>query len=114
MINTEGLKYYFQSVEGQIPQNIVKDIFSLIEEYEALTKVDEKTRKSPNKSGVVQVDPNTDKEIARFATKKEANVAVGKKENSSGISDAANGRTSTHMAYGYKWYHADEWDEMNK
>lgn len=114
MVNLEGLKYYFQSVEGQIPQSIVRDVFLLVEDYEKLTKADEKVRKSPNKSGVVQVDIDTGKEIARFATKKEANIALGKKEKASGISDAANGRTATHKAYGFKWYHADEWDEMNK
>ena len=114
MVNTEGLKYYFESAGDTIPQNIVKDILTLIDEYKTLTTVEENKRKTPNKSGVVQVDPETGKEIARFTTKKEANVAVGKKENSSGISDAANGRTKTHMAYGFKWYHADEWDEMNK
>lgn len=113
MINTEGLKYYFENVDN-VPQKILDDIFTLINEYNAFTETKETKRRSPNTSGVVQVDVETGKEIARFATKKEANVAIGKKENSSGISDAANGRTSTHKAYGFKWYHTDEWDEMNK
>ena len=112
MVNLEGLKYYFQSIEGQIPQSIVRDVFLLVEDYEKLAKVEPK--KTPNRSGVVQVDAETGKEIARFATKKAANIAIGKPEKSSGISDAANGRTATHKAYGFKWYHADEWDEMNK
>lgn len=113
MVNTEGLKYYFENVDN-VPQKILDDIFALIEEYNVLTAPVEKKRKSPNKSGVVQIDIETGKEIARFKTTKEANIALGKKETSSGISDAANGRSSTHNAYGFKWYHADEWDEMNK
>ena len=103
MVNTEGLKYYFENVDN-VPQKILDDVFALIEEYNTFTETKETKRKSPNTSGVVQVDAETGKEIARFATKKEANIAIGKKENSSGISDAANGRSSTHKAYGYKWY----------
>lgn len=75
--------------------------------------VEEKKRKSPDRSGIVQVDVETGKEIARFGTIKEANLAIGKKEKASGISDALN-RSNTHVAYSYRWYHVSEWEEMNK
>ena len=71
-----------------------------------------KKRKSPNKSGIVQVDPETGKVVGEFATQKEALIALGKDPKKSGISDAINGRTSTHMAYGFKFFFKDEWEAM--
>ena len=50
----------------------------------------------------------TNKIIAEFATQKEAQEAIGK-EGKSGISDALNGRTKTHKAYGYVWYFKNEY-----
>ena len=81
---------------------------------EVIAKMDEeaailaKKRKSPNKSGIVCVDAETGKVVAEYATQKEALIAIGKDPKKSGISDAINGRTSTHQAYGYKWYFKDE------
>ena len=66
-------------------------------------------RKSPNKSGVVQLDPETYAIVAEYATQKEALTALGK-EGKSGIGDALNGRTKTHVAYGFAWCFKDELD----
>ena len=38
----------------------------------------------------------------------QAQEAIGK-EGKSGISDALNGRTKTHKAYGYVWYFKNEY-----
>ena len=43
---------------------------------------------------------------------KEALIALGKDPKKSGISDAINARTSTRMAYGFKWFFKDEWEAM--
>ena len=83
----------------------------------ALNKINEeeaaaaKKRKSPNKSGVLQIDIETGKIIAEYGTQKEALAAIGK-EGKSGIGDALNGRTKTHISYGYKWYFKDEYDKF--
>jgi hypothetical protein len=110
MVNTTGLRYFIENVDTNMPENIKKDILDVIEVYEQVNAPKKITR---NTSGVVQVDNETGKEIARFATKKDANLAIGKPEKASGISDAVSGRTSTHFAYGFKWYHVDEWDAMD-
>lgn len=115
--NVKGLLYYYENSsdldEGIRTQTVevLNDVIAKMDEEEAILA---KKRKSPNKSGVVQVDAETGKEIARFATQKEALIALGKDPKKSGISDSINGRTSTHMAYGFKWYFADEWDNIKK
>lgn len=93
-----------------MPDGIKSDVLTMIDEaIQANTK---KARKSANRTGYVQVDATTNKEIARFDTQKDALTAIGKDPAKTGISDAANGRSSTHIAYGYKWYHTDEWESM--
>ena len=111
-VNYEGLKYYFNSVDTSVPSAIKEDVLTLIDQAVAAEAAENaKKHRTVNKSGVVQVDIKTDKELARFKTQKEALEAIGK-ENKTGISDAICGRTSTHVAYGYKWYFADQWDQI--
>lgn len=113
----QGLLYYYENSadldEGIRVQTVevLNDVIAKMDEEAAIAA---KKRKSPNKSGVVQVDPDTGKEVARFASQKEALIAIGKDPKKSGISDAINARTSTRMAYGSKWYFADEWDSIKK
>ena len=109
--NVQGLLYYYENSadldEGIRVQTveILNDVIAKMDEEAAILA---KKRKSPNKSGVVQVDPETGKIVAEFASQKEALIAIGKDPKKSGISDAINGRTSTHMAYGFKWFFKDE------
>ena len=109
--SVQGLLYYYENSadldEGIRVQTVevLNDVIAKMDEEAAILA---KKRKSPNKSGVVQVDPETGKVIAEFPNQKEALIAIGKDPKKSGISDAINGRTSTHMAYGFKWYFKDE------
>jgi len=113
--SVQGLLYYYEN-SADLDEGIRVQTVEVLNEV--LAKMDEeaaiqaKKRKSPNKSGVVQVDPETGKAIAEFANQKEALIAIGKDPKKSGISDSINGRTSTHMAYGFKWFFKDEWDAM--
>ena len=109
-----GLLFYFQNSAELDPgiQEQTIDVLTafynkIVEEEEAAAK----KRKSPNKSGVLQIDAETGKIIAEFATQKEALIAIGK-EGKSGIGDALNGRTKTHKAYGFIWYFKDEYDQF--
>lgn len=109
-----GLLFYFKNSQEMDPgiQNetieVLTEVLARIEEDEAAAA---KKRKSPNKSGVLQIDAETGKIIAEYATQKEALAAIGK-EGKSGIGDALNGRTKTHMAYSYRWYFKDEYDKF--
>ena len=109
--SVQGLLYYYMNSaeldEGIREQTVevLNDVIAKMDEEAAILA---KKRKSPNKSGIVCVDPETGKAIAEYATQKEALIAIGKDPKKSGISDAINGRTSTHMAYGYNWYFKDE------
>lgn len=108
----QGLLFYFENsaeldpgIQGQVV-DVLMEVLNMIEEQEAAAA---KKRKSPNKSGVLQIDPNTGKIIAEYATQKEALKAIGR-EGKTGIGDALNGRTKTHMSYGYRWYFKDEYN----
>lgn len=107
----QGLLYYYENSadldEGIRVQTVevLNDVIAKMEEEAAILA---KKRKSPNKSGIVQVDPESGKVVGEYATQKEALIAIGKDPKKSGISDAINGRTSTHQAYGFKWYFKDE------
>lgn len=109
--SVQGLLYYYTNSadldEGIREQTVevLNDVLAKMEEEAAILA---KKRKSPNKSGIVQVDPESGKVVGEYATQKEALIAIGKDPKKSGISDAINGRTSTHMAYGFKWYFKDE------
>ena len=113
----QGLLYYYENSadldEGIRVQTVevLNDVIAKMDEEAAILA---KKRKSPNKSGVVQVDIETGKEIRRYASQKEALIAIGKDPKKAGISDAINARTSTRVAYGFKWYFADEWDAHKK
>lgn len=109
-----GLIFYFENsaeldpgIQSQTLE-VLNTFLDMIEEQEAAAA---KKRKSPNKSGVLQIDPETGKILAEFETQKAALAAIGK-EGKSGIGDALNGRTKTHISYGYKWYFKDEYDKF--
>ena len=108
----EGLLYYYTNsaeLDEGIREQTVEVLKGVLDKMAEEAAILAKKRKSPNKSGIVQVDPETGKVVGEYATQKEALEALGKDPKKSGISDAINGRTSTHMAYGYKWYFKDEW-----
>lgn len=109
-----GLLFYFQNsaeldpgIQEQVIE-VLQNMLDMINEQEAAAA---KKRKSPNKSGVLQIDAETGKIVAEYATQKEALAAIGK-EGKSGIGDALNGRNKTHVAYSYKWYFKDEYDKF--
>ena len=109
-----GLIFYFENsaeldpgIQSQTLE-VLNAFLDMIEEQEAAAA---KKRKSPNKSGVLQIDPDTGKILAEFETQKAALEAIGK-EGKSGIGDALNGRTKTHISYGYKWYFKDEYNKF--
>ena len=109
-----GLLFYFQNSAELDPGIQVQTIEVLTAFYDKIVEEEAaaaKKRKSPNKSGVLQIDAETGKIIAEFATQKEALAAIGK-EGKSGIGDALNGRTKTHKAYGFIWYFKDEYDQF--
>lgn len=108
-----GLLFYFQNsaeldpgIQEQVIE-VLQNMLDMINEQEAAAA---KKRKSPNKSGVLQIDAETGKIVAEYATQKEALAAIGK-EGKSGIGDALNGRNKTHKAYGYTWYFKDEYNK---
>jgi hypothetical protein len=105
----EGLIYFYRNT-SEIDDGIRNSTIEILESY--LNKIIEeesvRKRKSPNKSGVLQVDKDTGKVIEDFPTQKDALLAIGK-DGKSGIGDALNGRTKTHAAYGYLWYFRDEY-----
>ena len=109
--SVQGLLYYYENsaeLDEGIRTQTVEVLNAVIAKMDEEAAILAKKRKSPNKSGIVQVDPETGKVVAEYDTQKEALIAIGKDPKKSGISDAINGRTSTHMAYGYKWYFKDE------
>ena len=108
----EGLLFYYENVtdmnEG-IREQTIDALTAMLTRIEKDEAVAARKRKSPNKSGVLQLDPETFKVIAEFATQKEALAAIGQ-EGKSGVGDALNGRTKTHNAYGFAWCFKDEYD----
>ena len=74
---------------------------------------EKKKRAANNTSGYVQIDAETGKEIARFQTVKEANIALGKKETASNISDACRSYREGHSnkAYGFAWMYGSDFDQ---
>lgn len=109
-----GLLFYFENsaeldpgIQTQVIE-VLNSVMAMIEEQEVAAA---RKRKSPNKSGVLQIDVETGKILAEFETQKAALEAIGK-EGKSGIGDALNGRTKTHVAYGFKWYFKDEYDQF--
>ena len=111
----EGLIFYFENATD-VNEGIREQLLDTLREALARVEEDEaaaaRKRKSPNKSGIVQLDPETFEVIAEFTTQKEALAAIGKEEKKSGISDAVNGRTKTHIAYGFAWCFKNELPEF--
>ena len=112
----QGLLFYFENsaeldpgIQTQVIETL-NEALTMIEEQEAAVA---KKRKSPNKSGVLQIDPETGKIVNEFASQKEALTAIGK-EGKSGIGDALNKRTKTRKAYNWIWVFKNEYDEYLK
>ena len=109
-----GLLFYFENsaeLDPGIQEQVIDVLNSVLERIEEDEAAAKKKRKSPNKSGVLQIDSETGKILAEYSSQKEALKAIDK-EGKSGIGDALNGRTKTHMAYGFKWYFKDEYDQF--
>ena len=105
-----GLLFYFQSaseVDEGIRIQVIEVLNAILDKIAEEEAIAARKHKSPNKSGVVQIDAETGKILAEFDTQKEAAEAIGK-AGKTGLGDALNGRTKTHMAYNYRWYFKDE------
>lgn len=109
----EGLLFYFEN-SAELDPGIQEQVIEVLND--ALNKVAEeeaaaaRKRKSPNKSGILQIDIETKKIVGEYKSQKEALEAIGK-EGKSGIGDALNKRTKTRKAYGYIWVFKNEYDE---
>ena len=109
----QGLLFYFKNsgeLDPGIQDQIIEVLESVIDRLDADEAAAKKKRKSPNKSGVLQIDPETGKIVGEYASQKEALAAIGK-EGKSGIGDALNKRSKTRKAYSYVWVFKDEYDE---
>lgn len=110
----EGLLFYFENatdVNEGIKEQTIHTLSAVLDRIEEDEKAAARKRKSPNKSGVVQLDPDTLKVIAEYTTQKEALAAIGQ-EGKSCVSDALNGRTKTHIAYGFVWVFKDQLEDF--
>ena len=110
----EGLLFYYENVtdmnEG-IREQTIDVLHDALERIEADEAAAARKRKSPNKSGVYQLDSETLDIIAEYKTQKESLIAIGQ-EGKSGIGDALRGRNKTHNAYGFAWCFKDEYDDF--
>ena len=109
----QGLLFYFQNsaeLDPGIQMKVTEVLTQVIEKMDAEAAAAKRKRKSPNKSGILQIDPETGKIVGEYATQKEALAAIDK-EGKSGLGDALNGRSKTHMSYGYRWYFKNEYDK---
>lgn len=110
----EGLIFYYENAT-EVNQGIREQTMDALQAMLARIEEDEaaatRKRKSPNKSGVLQLDAETFEIIAEYPNQKEALIAVNQ-EGKSGISDALNGRTKTHYAYGSVWVFKNEYDNF--
>jgi hypothetical protein len=112
----ESLITYYEcatNVDPGIAEKTVEVLKAMVAKIDEEAAAAAKKRKSPNKSGLLQIDPETGKIVAEFETQKQALAAIGK-EGKSGIGDAVNARTKTHKAYGWVWVFKDEYDEWLK
>lgn len=109
----QGLLFYFEhsgELDPGIQEEVIDVLSTYLEEIEEAEEKAKKKRKSPNKSGVLQIDPETGKIVGEYVNQKEALAAIGK-EGKSGIGDALNKRTKTRKSYGYIWVFKDEYDQ---
>lgn len=103
MDNKERFYKLIGAVSAIADEDAKAEIITMIE---AAYLPKEKEKVTRNRSGVVQIDPETGKVIATFETIKAANEALGKKASSSSISDACK-KPETRTAYGFKWMYQD-------
>lgn len=77
---------------------------------------EKKKRSANNTTGYCQLDAETGKLIAKFQTVREANEALGKKPESSNISDACRSYRTGHSnrAYGFAWLYGSDYDALQK
>ena len=98
--NLEWVTAKENSNHGTRPKRIGEFVKSNPELYrkgwEGLLKIAEE-----RKIKVAMLDKNTNEEIQRFDSIKEANLHLGKSETATGISDFFSGRCKT--AFGFKW-----------
>lgn len=117
-VQIQGLLFYFNHSNELKPDirdqvvDVLNQCLVLIEEQEKVAE-GKKKRKAHNTSGILQIDPETGKIVAEYATQKEALKAIGK-EGKSGIGDALNHRTSTQKSYGYAWVYKNEYNDYLK
>ena len=79
--------------------------------YKNIKNIDKDATITLATSKTLQIkDPETGKIIAEYDSQKAALEAIGK-AGKSGIGDALNGRTKTHVAYGFKWYFKNEYNK---
>lgn len=108
-----GLLFYFQSaaeLDEGIREQTIEILEACLEEIAKQEAAAARKHKSPNKSGVVQINAETGKVMGEYATQKAALEAIGK-PGKTGIGDALNGRIKTHMGYGFRWYFKNELDK---
>lgn len=112
----ESLITYYEcatDVDAGIAAKTIEVLKAMVDKLNAEEAAAKKKRKSPNKSGILQIDPETGKIVGEYESQKQALAAINK-EGKSGIGDAVNGRTKTHKAYGFVWVFKDEYDEWLK
>lgn len=109
----QGLLFYFENsaeLDPGIQEQTLDVLTSVLDMIETQEAAAAKKRKSPNKSGILQIDPETGKIVGEYETQKAALEAIGK-EGKSGIGDALNKRTKTRKAYNWIWVFKNEYDE---
>lgn len=109
----ESLITYYEcatDVDAGIAAKTIEVLKAMVDKLNAEEAAAKKKRKSPNKSGILQIDAETGKILDEFDTQKQALEAIGK-EGKSGIGDALNCRTKTRRAYGYVWVFKNEYDQ---
>lgn len=109
----ESLITYYEcatDVDAGIAAKTIEVLKAMVDKLNAEEAAAKKKRKSPNKSGVLQIDPETGKIVGEYGSQKEALAAIGK-EGKSGIGDALNCRTKTRKSYGYIWVFKNEYDQ---
>ena len=109
-----GLIFYFENsaeLDPGIQTQVLEVLEDVLEKMEAEEAASVRKRKSPNKSGILQIDPETGKIVGEYASQKEALAAIGK-EGKSGVGDALNRRTKTRKSYGYIWVFKDEYNDF--
>lgn len=112
MENFEAKALLFAEIKNSNLSDATKDwIFAKVMDEINPAPV-EKEKATRNTSGLYQIDKETKSVVGSYDTQKEANIALEKKEKSTGIGDALHRRVKSHFAYGYLWCYRDVWDAM--